>query len=143
MVRANYYFRILTALTATVAAAVLAALLIASAPASAQGDCSWVAWTDPYDQQTGVYLGTIVYADLGGVPMDPNTVNSDTFTLTNTSSSTTVLATVTYYGDYYWTEGGFQYFASQAYLDPNVDLDASTTYTATLKGGEGGVKDAS
>ncbi len=40
MAKPNYYYlKLLTALTVTAAAAVLAALLIASAPASAQEDC--------------------------------------------------------------------------------------------------------
>ena len=67
MARPNYYFRILTALTLTAAAAVLAALLIASVPASAQEEgSSFVYGTYPSDQQTGVLRDTNVTAQFWG-----------------------------------------------------------------------------
>jgi len=148
MVRADYYFRILTALTATVAAAVLAALLIASAPASAQEEASsFVSSTYPSEQslsaETGVRGDTSVWVSFGG-PMDSTTINSDTFTLVKQGTTIPVPATVTYGEDYIYDEsagaGFYWYWAS---LDPQADLEANTTYTATVKGGENGVKDAS
>jgi hypothetical protein len=131
------YFKILTALTLTAAAAVLAALLIAAAPASAQEGLS-VVGTDPSDQQTGVLRDTNVQADFWS-PVDQTTVNTDTFTLAKQGTTTPVAAWVTY-NAYCLEDTGFP---CGAVLNPNVDLDANTTYTATLKGGENGVKDYS
>ena len=95
MVTPNYYFRMLTALTLTAAAAVLlAALLMTSAPASAQEGLS-VAGTTPSDQQTGVLRDTNVQADFWS-PVDQSTVNTNTFTLVKEGTTTPVPATVTY-----------------------------------------------
>jgi hypothetical protein len=76
MVRANYYLRTLTALTLT-AAAVLAALLMDSLPASAQEEgSSFVGGTDPSDQQTGVPRDTNVTVYFSwDVYVDQSTVN--------------------------------------------------------------------
>jgi hypothetical protein len=63
--------------------------------------------------------------------MDPSTLNTDTFTLTKQGSTTPVVATVSYDPD-----------TNKATLDPNDDLlEASATYTATVKGGSEGAKD--
>ncbi|MGN7147474.1 CBM96 family carbohydrate-binding protein [Arthrobacter sp. SAFR-179] len=61
--------------------------------------------------------------------IDPSTVTSGTFTLT--AGTTTVPATVTYNST-----------DKLATLNPDADLAAGTTYTATIRGGSGGVKDA-
>src|SRR5215217_3420997 len=97
MVTPNYYFRMLTALTLTAAAAVLlAALLMTSAPASAQEDCSaeWNDYIQPDCHQTGVPLDTNVLVVTGA--LDPTTVNTSTFTLVKEGTTTPVPATVTY-----------------------------------------------
>ncbi|MGG6382426.1 Ig-like domain-containing protein, partial [Paenarthrobacter sp. NEAU-H11] len=60
--------------------------------------------------------------------MDASTVTSSTFTLQ--TGTTTVPATVTYSST-----------DRVATLNPGADLAAGTTYTATIKGGSGGVKD--
>ena len=139
MVRPNYYFRMLTALTLTAAAAaVLAVLLIASGPASAQEDCSaeWNDYIQPDCHQTGVPLDTNVWVVTGA--LDPTTVNTSTFTLVKQGTTTPVPASVTYYES--CSADGLSYCTVE--LDPQSDLEANTTYTATLKGGENGVKDA-
>ncbi len=140
MARPYYYLRILTALTLTAAAAVLAALLIASAPASAQEEegSSFVYGTNPSDQQTGVLRDTNVEAYFWW-DMDQSTVNANTFTLVKQGTTTSVEASVAY-NAYCLEETGLP---CSAVLDPYLDLEANTTYTATLKGGENGVKDSS
>ncbi|WP_311379664.1 Ig-like domain-containing protein [Arthrobacter sp. ISL-48] len=75
--------------------------------------------------------GVAVSADVTGSfseAMDPATVTSSTFTLT--AGTTPVTATVTYDAT-----------GKVATLNPGADLAAGTTYTATIKGGPGGVKD--
>jgi hypothetical protein len=60
--------------------------------------------------------------------MDPATLTTGTFTLVQQGQSTPLPASVSY--------------ASQvATLNPNADLTAGTTYTATVKGGSSGAKD--
>ncbi|WP_240721594.1 Ig-like domain-containing protein, partial [Pseudarthrobacter sp. NamE5] len=61
--------------------------------------------------------------------MDATTITPSTFTLAG--GTTTVSAAVTYNGT-----------DKVATLNPGADLVAGTTYTATIKGGAGGVKDA-
>jgi len=131
------YFKILTALTLSAAAVLLAALLMTSAPASAQEGLS-VAGTTPSDQQTGVLRDTNVQADFWS-PVDQSTVNTNTFTLVKEGTTTPVAAWVSY-NAYCLEDTGFP---CGAVLDPQADLEANTTYTATLKGGENGVKDYS
>ncbi len=63
--------------------------------------------------------------------MNSSTITSSTFTLTKQGSSTPVAATVSYDSQ-----------ANRATLNPTSDLEAGATYTATIKGGSGGVKDA-
>ena len=114
MARPNYYFRSLTALTLTAAAAVLAALLIASAPASAQEEgSSFVYGTNPSDQQTGVPRDTNVSVYFWGI-MDETTINSNTFTLVKQGTTTPVEASVTYYDSCIW------FSACYSVLDPYV-----------------------
>jgi Ca2+-binding RTX toxin-like protein len=62
--------------------------------------------------------------------MDPNTVSTTTFTLTKQGSSTPVEAQVSY-----------DSATKKATLDPTSDLEANTTYTATIKGGSTGAED--
>ena len=58
-------------------------------------------------------------------------IDTTTFTLLKQGSSTPVGAAVTYDAQ-----------AKKATLNPDAGLDAGATYTATIKGGTGGVKDA-
>ena len=67
--------------------------------------------------------------------LDPSTISdvngaSTTFTLLKQGSTTPVAATVAY-----------DAAAKKATLDPSTDLEAGAVYTATVKGGSGGVKD--
>jgi len=94
----------------------------------------------PQDQETGVYRDTSVSMFFLG-PLDPTTVNTDTFKLVKQGTTTPVEATVSYVDWCVREFGGYYYCA--AVLDPQADLGAQTTYTATVKGGENGVKWAS
>ncbi len=144
MAKPNYYFRTLTALTLTAAAAaVLAALLVASLPASAQEEgSSFVGGTTPSDQQSGVPRDTNVTVYFSwDVYVDQSTVNTDTFTLIKQGTTTPVAASVAFYTN---CQGeNWSGLPCYAVLDPQADLEANTTYTATLKGGENGVKGTS
>ena len=60
--------------------------------------------------------------------MDPATLTTSTFTLVKQGQTTPVATTVSYAG-------------VTATLDPSADLEASTSYTATVKGGPAGAKD--
>jgi hypothetical protein len=62
--------------------------------------------------------------------MDPATLSVSTFTLTRQGASQPVDAQVSY-----------DAATRKATLNPNVDLQAATAYTATFKSGTGGVKD--
>jgi hypothetical protein len=62
--------------------------------------------------------------------IDPNTISASTFTLTKQGSTQPIAAAVSYDGP-----------TKKATLDPNADLEAGATYTATLKGGAMGAKD--
>ena len=62
--------------------------------------------------------------------MDPATITSSSFTLTKQGASQPLTAQVSYDAP-----------TRKATLNPTADLEASTTYTATIKGGSGGVKD--
>jgi Ca2+-binding RTX toxin-like protein len=62
--------------------------------------------------------------------MDSSTINGSTFTLVKQGTSQPVAAQVTY-----------DPVSQKATLDPDAGLEADATYTATLKGGAGGVKD--
>jgi hypothetical protein len=61
--------------------------------------------------------------------MDPATLTTSTFTLLKQGSSTPVAASVSYAN-------------LVATLDPTANLEAGTTYTATVKGSSAGAKDA-
>src|SRR5262249_50036227 len=60
--------------------------------------------------------------------VDPATITPRTFTFVQQGQSTPLAAAVSYTGQV-------------ATLDPNADLQATTTYTATVKGGASGAKD--
>jgi hypothetical protein len=62
--------------------------------------------------------------------MDPATINDATFTLTRQGSTTPVTAAVSY-----------DAATNKAVLNPAQDLEGATPYTASVKGGVGGVKD--
>jgi hypothetical protein len=115
----------------------LAVLLVASAPALGQEDYYPLMVPSPQDQETGVYRDTSVRMYFLG-PLDPTTVNTDTFKLVKQGTTTPVEATVGYF-DWCLREWGGMYYCA-AELDPQADLGAQTTYTATVKGGENGVK---
>jgi hypothetical protein len=96
--------------------------------ASAAGDTTapTVTATSPTTGAAGVVASANVTGTFSEA-MNPATVGSATFTLTG-PGTTSVPAAVTYSGNV-------------ATLNPAADLTASTTYTATIKGGTSGVKD--
>ncbi len=62
--------------------------------------------------------------------MDSSTINGSTFTLVKQGTTTPISATVTY-----------DPTTKKAALTPSSALEAGVIYTATVKGGTGGVKD--
>ncbi|WP_310163321.1 Ig-like domain-containing protein [Arthrobacter sp. BE255] len=84
--------------------------------------------TSPDANATGVAVTANVTGTFSEA-MNPSTVTSTTFTLTG-PGTTPVSAAVSYNGT-----------GNVATLNPAADLAANTTYTATIKGGSGGVKD--
>ena len=82
----------------------------------------------PADGATNVSTGANVTATFSE-PMDPATINGTNFELRDPSNAL-VPATVTYNSA-----------QRRAILDPDSALQNSTTYTATVKGGSGGVTD--
>ncbi|WP_242044579.1 DUF4082 domain-containing protein [Anabaena azotica] len=85
--------------------------------------------TSPMSNATEVSVGNSVMATFSEA-IDPATINSNTFELRNSNNSL-ITATVTY------NAGN-----NTATLTPSSFLAASTTYTATIKGGATGVKDS-
>ncbi|WP_240720828.1 Ig-like domain-containing protein [Pseudarthrobacter sp. NamE2] len=85
--------------------------------------------TSPAAGATGIAVGSNVTGTFSEA-MDAATMTSSTFTLTAGTTTTPVSAAVTYDST-----------NKVATLDPGADLAAGTTYTATIKGGAGGVKD--
>ncbi len=75
--------------------------------------------TDPLDNATGVLLNKTVTATFSE-PMDPATINTATFTLTQ--GTTPITGVVTYTG-------------STASFNPSADLELGTVYTATITSG--------
>jgi hypothetical protein len=84
--------------------------------------------TSPVAGATGVAVSANVTGTFSEA-MNASTITSATFTLT--TGTTTVAAVVTYNST-----------DRVATLNPDADLAAGTTYTATIKGGTSGVKDA-
>ena len=87
-----------------------------------------VTGTTPASGATGVAVTTNVTGTFSEA-MNGSTITSSTFTLQ--AGTTTVPAAVTYSST-----------GNVATLNPSADLAAGTTYTATIKGGSSGVKDA-
>ena len=83
----------------------------------------------PADAASDVALTANVEASFSDW-IDSQTLTSDTFTLTKQGSTIQVAAKVTYDST-----------SHKATLDPTSDLEANTTYTATVKSGSDGVKD--
>jgi Ca2+-binding RTX toxin-like protein len=86
-----------------------------------------VGGVSPADAATGVSLtanAEVTFSE----EMVPSTLTTGTFTLTEQVSTTPVAAHVIYVDN-------------KATLNPDSDLQANTTYTATIKGGSSGVKD--
>jgi hypothetical protein len=75
--------------------------------------------TDPLDNATGVPIDKTVTATFSE-PMDPATINTATFTLTQ--GTTPITGVVTYTG-------------STASFNPSADLELGTVYTATITSG--------
>ena len=103
-------------------------------PAPTEEDTTAPTVTDivPTDGEQNVLTGTNVETAFSEA-MNPDTINTSTFTLTKQDSSTQVEATVGY-ETYNPTYG-------VASLYPNSELAPNTTYTATMKGGASGAKD--
>ncbi|PTT64884.1 Ig-like domain-containing protein, partial [Arthrobacter sp. HMWF013] len=87
-----------------------------------------VTGTSPAAGATGVAVGANVTGTFSEA-MTASTITAGTFTLT--AGTTAVPAAVTYNST-----------GNVATLNPSADLAAGTTYTATIKGGTSGVKDA-
>ncbi|MEE2523899.1 DUF7594 domain-containing protein [Pseudarthrobacter sp. J47] len=101
---------------------------LGTAPPPGDTAAPTVTGTSPADGATGVAVSTNVTATFSEA-MNASTINSTTFTLK--TGTTAVSAAVTYSGT-----------GNTATLNPGTDLAAGTTYTATVKGGSTGVKDA-
>lgn len=84
----------------------------------------------PQAGATGVSASANVSADFSEA-MNASTISASTFTLKKQGTTTALPATVTYDST-----------SKRATLTPDSDLEAGAGYTATLKGGTGGVKDA-
>jgi subtilisin family serine protease len=84
----------------------------------------------PPDGATEVAVTTNVRATFSEA-MDAQTINTSTFELTEQGSTAPISAAVSYGAK-----------AKKATLNPDADLEPQTTYTATLKGGANGAKDA-
>jgi len=83
----------------------------------------------PQEGATGVVVGANAEATFSEA-MDPATVSSSTFTLTKQGTTQPLTAQVSY-----------DAATRKATLNPTADLEAGTSYTATIKGGSGGVRD--
>jgi hypothetical protein len=89
-----------------------------------------IASASPRDGATEVSLGANVEATFSE-GIDPSSLTSTTFTLVKPDGSQ-VPATLSYNSS-----------TNKAILNPDADLDPKATYTATIKGGTGGVTDSS
>jgi hypothetical protein len=101
---------------------------LGTAPAPGDTTAPTVTGTSPSASATGVAVTANVTATFSEA-MNTSTITSDTFTLK--AGTTAVTAAVTYNST-----------GNTATLNPGTDLAAGTTYTATIKGGSTGVKDA-
>ena len=89
-----------------------------------------ISTVEPADGATGTEATSNVEAAFSEA-INSSTIDGSTFTLAKQGSATPVAAQVTY-----------DPVSEKATLDPDAGLEADATYTATLKGGAGGVKDA-
>jgi Bacterial Ig-like domain/PA14 domain len=103
--------------------------VVRGAPDTTDTTAPTVSSTAPADGATGVAVGANAEATFSEA-MDASTIKADTFTLAKQGTTTPVAANV-----------GYDATAKKATLNPSADLEANTTYTATVKGGTGGVKD--
>jgi hypothetical protein len=99
------------------------------APGTADTTAPTVSSVSPADKASGVAATSNAGATFSEA-MDPNTISTNTFTLVKQGATTPVTAQVSYDAT-----------TRKATLDPNADLDPSTTYLATLEGGATGAKD--
>jgi hypothetical protein len=83
----------------------------------------------PQDGTSGVSVADNVLSSFSEA-MDPSTISATTFTLVRQGSLAPISATVSYDPS-----------ARKGTLDPSQDLEANTTYTATIKGGANGARD--
>ena len=83
----------------------------------------------PNEGATGVATTANVEATFSEA-MDASTISGSTLTLTKQGSTQVLAAQVSY-----------DAVTKKATLNPSTDFDPGTTYTATIKGGSGGVKD--
>jgi hypothetical protein len=88
-----------------------------------------ISTVEPADEATGVGATSNVEAAFSEA-MNSSTIDGSTFILGKQDSTAPVAAQVTY-----------DPVSKRAMLDPEADLEADATYTATLKSGVGGVKD--
>jgi subtilisin family serine protease len=86
--------------------------------------------TSPAPNATNVARGANTTATFSEA-MNATTINTNTFTLVKSGTTTPVGASVTY-----------DVATKKATLNPGVDLAPGATYTATVKGGTSGVKNA-
>jgi peptidoglycan-N-acetylglucosamine deacetylase len=131
-------FRTFSALRSVVMAIVLALFLLllsqsvsqaAKRPSTGDKTPPTVSTVAPANNATGVAVVSNVEATFSEA-MNASTINTSTFTLVKTGTTTPVAAQVSY-----------DPATTKATLDPQADLDPGATYTATVKGGKKGVKD--
>ena len=100
------------------------------APGNADTVAPTVSSVAPVDGATDVVLTANAEATFSEA-MDNTAISGSTFALVKQGTTTAVAATVTYDST-----------TKTATLNPDADLEWGTTYTATVKGGANGVKDA-
>jgi acid phosphatase type 7 len=99
------------------------------APGSADTTAPTVSTVAPTSGASGVATTANVEATFSEA-MDASTISGSTFTLVKQGSTQPVAAQVSY-----------DVVTKKAALNPSADLEAGTTYTATIKGGSTGAKD--
>jgi len=99
------------------------------APGNVDTTAPTVSAVTPTEGVTGVAATANAEATFSEA-MDPATISGSTFTLTKQGSTQPLTAQVSY-----------DAASKKATLNPTADLEAGATYTATIKGGSGGVKD--
>src|SRR5215212_8435220 len=99
------------------------------APGTADTTAPTVSTVAPASGATGVATTANVEATFSEA-MDASTISGSTFTLTKQGSTQPVAAQVSY-----------DVATKKATLNPTADLEAGTTYTASIRGGASGVKD--